>query len=603
MRSGSNSSGRYLGWLVWMFLGIRVFSSLLFPDIVEVVEVKEKIFSHDFLSKDMIIIREDDLRQLNIKNFADLFSLVAFINVNRRGHSDGSFDLSMRGSNFEQILMLVNGIPINNPQTGHFNSSLPFSLQDVERVEIIRGGNSTTYGGNAFAGVVNIILKQESGLQFAVTGGENDFLSSRLSISRVFKNLRLRFSLQRENSSGFHPGREFDQYRITAAVSYSGDGNELEFFAGYLSNNFGAAGFYADYPSIEEIGSYLCQFIVKKKYNRIAYSFTVSYNSHDDSFTLDRTRPDFFQNRSLTEQIFLGLSGSYVTKKLRASAGIEFKSVMMDSSSMGNHIRDRWAGFLNINTIFNWGGMDLGIRNDRMPDEHTNLTYYLGVYHHILPGIIVKAGCGKSFRVPSFTELYYVSPANIGNPELKPEVSTNFETSLSVTKGRQNIGLSLFYRNQMNVIDWVKEAEGEADIEAVPWQARNIEKNDVAGFEVNYQLALSKLVAMAGVEKLFVLDHQSGLFSKYGLQFPDLSVKTCLSYRPAAWLGITAQYLYKKIFQSGQSGHFLNLVFGLYHKTFELSLRLDNILDTIIEEIPGVKIPGRWIYLTIAYLQ
>ncbi|MCK4942641.1 MAG: TonB-dependent receptor [Candidatus Aminicenantes bacterium] len=576
-------------------------TTFLFPEIVERVEVTEKIFSREFNSKDMIVIRDEDLNQLNIKNFTDLFSFLTILNVNRRGQSDSIFDLTMRGSNFEQVLILVNGIPINNPQTGHFNSGLAFSIQDIERIEIIKGGSSTAYGGGAFAGVVNIILKKKTEFHFTVIRGENDFFSSVVSVGKEFENLKLRFSWQRNNSSGFYKGREFDNYRFSAAASYAGKDMEMEFYTGYLSNDFGAAGFYADYPSIEEISSFFSQFLVRKILKKMTYSFSVSYNSHDDFFTLDRYHPDFFQNHSLSEQIFVNASGSYAAGRIRAASGIEFRNESMDSSSMGTHKRNRWSLYFNVNYVLKKGGVEAGVRGDQVSDDHTNLTFYTGIYHHIVSGLIFRAGCGRSFRLPSFTELYYQSPANVGNPELEPEVSYNFETSLSLAIKQQNIGLSLFYRDQKNVIDWIKAVDSETDIDAIPWEARNIEKNDVAGIEINWRLNLKRVMVIAAMEKLFVIDKNSGFLSKYGLQFPDLCVKTSLSYRPAPIFGITAQYLYKRIYQTTENGHFLNLVFGLYFKKIEASFRVDNVFDTIIEEIPGLKIAGRWFYFTLVY--
>ncbi|MCK4836344.1 MAG: TonB-dependent receptor [Candidatus Aminicenantes bacterium] len=586
-----------------LVLIILLTSTFLLPEIVEKVEVKERIFSHEFNSKDMIIISDKDLKLLKIKNFTDLYSFITVLNVHRRGQSDSTFDLSMRGSNFEQVLMLVNGIPMNNPQTGHFNSGLAFTVQDIERIEIIRGGSSTTYGAGAFAGVVNIILKRKSEFHFTVSGGKNDFFSSILSVGKVFKNFNVRLSWQRNNSSGFYPGQEFDLYRLSLAASFTGKETEIGFFTGYLNNDFGAAGFYADYPSLEEMGSFFSQFLLRKIFKRITCSFTVSYNTLDDFFTLDRYEPDFFQNQSLSKQIYLNFSFSYKLKRIKATGGLEFKNESMESSSMGYHRRNRWTIYLNTNYLLKKGGIDAGIRSNHISDENSNLTFYAGIYHHIASGLIFKAGCGKSFRIPSFTELYYESPANIGNPELKPEVSFNFETSLSLLTHQQSITLALFYRNQKNVIDWIKLLDNEIDMDTIPWEARNIEKNDVTGFEINYRLNLKRAMVIAGVEKLFVINRNSGFQSKYGLRFPDLCIKTSMSYKPASFFGITAQYLYKRIYQTIERGHFLNLIFGLYFKNVEISLGVDNVFKTIIEEIPGLKTPGRWIYFSIVYHQ
>lgn len=83
-----------------------------------------------------------------------------------------------------QMVETVNGVSFQNPQTGHFNGDLPFSIQDIEKVEIIRGGSSTRYGAGAFAGVVNIILKRDSGFRFKAVTGDNRFFAAGLEAGK-----------------------------------------------------------------------------------------------------------------------------------------------------------------------------------------------------------------------------------------------------------------------------------------------------------------------------------------------------------------------------------------------------------------------------------
>ena len=272
---------------ILLFLCCQLLVFNTFSQIVENIEVKGKIYSREMNSKNMVIIEEGDLNSLNIKDFAELFSFFSLVNVSRRGPSESSFDISMRGGNFEQILVLVNGVPLNNPQTGHFNTDLPFLIEDIKRIEIVRGGCSTAYGSGAFTGVINIVLKKESLIDFSVTSGENNYFSSNINLGKKIKNLAFKFSFNRSNSSGYYKGREFEQTKLTGGTFFSEKGIDVGFFTGFLSKDFGAEGFYAPFPSFEKIDSFFYLLRMNKTVKKFNYSVTYSFNSHDDEFILD----------------------------------------------------------------------------------------------------------------------------------------------------------------------------------------------------------------------------------------------------------------------------------------------------------------------------
>ncbi len=581
--------------LLILFLSLGTISPL-FSQIIEKLEVKGKIFSNELNSKSMLIISENELNEFKIRDMVDLFSFFTIINVHRRGPSETSYDLSMRGSNFEQVLILVNGVPFNNPQTGHFNTDLPFSVKDIERVEIISGGNSTSYGAGAFAGVINIILKRSSDFGFSLTTGEKNYVSSSVNFGKKIKNTAFKFSFDKSNTSGFHEGRELDQTRLSTGIYFSNKNIEVDFYSGFLKKDFGAKGFYAPLPSYEKINSFFYQFCLRKRLKHFNYSLSYFYNSHNDNFVLDRERPDFFNNESNTKLKNLNLSFSYKWGKIESSYGFEIKKEIMNSVYMGYHKRNKGSLFLNLTYPLKNGGIDAGIREDFIFNGEKNFTFYSGIYHSFNSTLFLKMGCGKSFRLPSFTELYYKSPANIGNLNLKPETSYNFETSISILRGKQNIGLSLFYRMQKNVIDWVKYSEEE-----FIWHAMNIDKNDILGFELSHRINLEKTIIVCGVERIYPINKFHKFKSKYELRFPDLNIKINLLQKITKKFKVISNYCYKKIYNTTEKGHFLNFVCSYSFHRFELNLRFDNIFNTIIEEIPGVRIPGRWIYLGLVY--
>lgn len=566
-------------------------------DVTETVEVEGELFTTELLnSKNMVIISAKDLETLKIKDMADLFSFFTAVNVSRRGPAETSFDISMRGSNFEQVLVLVDGVPLNNPQTGHFNTDFPFAVDDVERIEILRGGSSTTYGAGAFAGMLNIILKKNSTLRVSVTSGDNKFFAGSLRAGTKIKNLTLGISADKANSSGFHEGREFDQLKLTANAAYSRGNTFAEARVGFLKKDFGARGFYAPFPSTETIESLFYRFRLKHTAGALDFSMTWSRNRHDDFFVLDRSRPVYFQSDSLTTMDVLNGSAAYSGNRFAVSAGFDVKRENMDSSSMGSRKRNRGALFLNLNYFFGpakRAGMDVGLRGNFLPDGDMELTHYTGLFRRLGNSLLFKAGYGKSFRLPSFTELYYHSPSNKGSETLQPETGHNFEASVSLLKEKYETDVSVFYREQRNLIDWVKYNHSG------PWRAVNLEANDMFGIEWTHRFELNRTRVMVGLERLIAVNKHEGFQSKYGLRFPDFSARVNVIQPLYRKMNMVVNYAYKQIYGTDERGHFMNLILNVPVGGLEFSLRMDNVFNTIIEEIPGLQVPGRWAYLSI----
>jgi iron complex outermembrane receptor protein len=583
--------------LCGLFIGIiGIDGGTLDGQIVETVEVEGRIVSDEPKSKNLMVISARDLKSMGVRDFGDLFSMFTSLNVSRRGALDTSFDIGMRGSNFQQVLIMVNGVPFGNPQTGHFNGDLPFSIQDIGKIEIIRGGSSTRYGAGAFAGVVNIILKKESGFRFRTSAGDNKFFSAGLEAGKRFGDLSFRLSLDRSRTSGFHPGREMAQTKLSSGVFFENDTTRLDLQAGYLDKEFGAQGFYAPYPSVEEVDSYFYQLGWRQAIGAFAFDLSYSYKKHNDFFILDRNNPNFFQNETGTFIRSLNLSTQYKGNKWTSSIGVEIRTEAMDSLTMGQHSRTFGALFMNINLqLFRGGGFDMGLRRTFIGDGHSDTTLYSGLFFKINRYTTARASYGTSFRLPSYTELYYNSPANTGNPHLKPEKSFNTEGSITYAKGGYILDITLFHRRQRDLVDWIKITATS------PWTAINHRPNSIYGVELTQQFFFRRTSVTMGLEKLFTQHAELNAVSKYGLRFPDFSARLNIRHSVGKYLKLVGNYQFKQIHDTTEKGHFLDIILSVPLGKFEISARLDNVLGTIIEEIPGVPIPGRWIYLSIQY--
>jgi len=582
------------------FIYILLLSVSVFSQIHEEIEVIGKLYTSKLKSKNIVVITGKDIGLLKSCSVSDVLRNFTAVNINRKGGSGELFDITMRGGNFEQVLILINGVPYNNSQTGHFNSDFPFQVKDIERIEIIKGGTSISYGSGAYSGVINIILKKEVKLGISVESGEKKFLSARFDVGKTLGKFRLNFGAGKRKSDGYYEGREFDVLSLTSNLSYSGEKFEMDSFLGYKKNDFGAAGFYAPFPSLEKIDSLYWQLNIKKKILNNYYFIRYSFDNHSDEFILNRDNPSYYQNESKTKNHNLSVSTDFNINGIRVNGGLNFKKDIMDSTAMGSHSRDNASVYFNLNVPFKNSGIDLGLRISYFSSADIKTNYYIGLYSDLSNDIKLKMNYGTSFRLPSFTELFYNSPSNKGDKNLIPESSDNFELSLLYLKGKHSFELNSFYREQSNCIDWVKFKDANG-IYLPYWQAVNIGKNDVLGFEFIHNIAFEKIIFNYGIEKIFALGSDYDFLSKYGFRYPDLMFKLNMSYPIFSWLRITANYNYKKINNTDIDGHFLDLLMSFKLNRVTLLFRVNNVFNKIMEEIPGVKIPGIWAYIGLSY--
>jgi|GEM_PF-3739607 len=107
------------------------------------------------LTRDVIVIGPEEIKNLPVNSVQGLLQYALGVGLEQRGIDGVQSDVTIRGGNSEETLIMIDGVGINDPQTGHHNLNLPVPLQDVQRIEILEGPGSSIYGANAFSGVIN----------------------------------------------------------------------------------------------------------------------------------------------------------------------------------------------------------------------------------------------------------------------------------------------------------------------------------------------------------------------------------------------------------------------------------------------------------------
>ncbi|MCP4727119.1 MAG: TonB-dependent receptor, partial [bacterium] len=539
-------------------------------------------------------LTEQDIEWNAVQSVPDLLDRALGVSINSRGIPGVQADISLRGAGFEQVLILLNGMRINDPQTGHHNMNLPVSLADVKNIEVLRGQSSALYGPDAFGGVVNIITKNSPKKQFdlRLKAGSFGTVSSSASAFLPGSKFRNRITLENSRSDGFRKDTEFLQNTVNFQSDYSDHNRNFSFFTGYIQKDFGANEYYGkNWDSYEEIDSYIAQ--IRGDYtfdSGFKLSANTYFKQHEDFFQLSVENPDIYQVDHKTRRAATEITGKYSTEdKGTISFGTDLVFEDINSSSLGEHDVNRISFFseygYDFNSLF---FVDLGIRYDRHSLWQDQFNPSLSAGYILSSSLVIRASAGRSFRAPTFLELYYDSPANKGNPDLKPEKALAFDIGAEYSIGQHINGEStVYFRDQDETIDWIKSDPAD------PWQVENIFEIRSKGLEQSLEIDFSDRFSFRMNYTYLDQDReQTDFISKYVFIHPrhqlmidpGLKITENIDFYPSA--------LYKDRSELNKYWIF-NTKLSIKFKNSYLTLEGLNLTDESYQEIRDVPMPGR----------
>jgi len=420
------------------------------------------------------IITRQEIEDHGIESIPELLQLFPGLDVRRRGVYGVQADLSIRGSSFEQVQVLLDGVPMSNPQTGHHTLDLPVPIDAIERVEVLYGPGSALYGANAAGGVVNIITRSGAEApegqsadasvelyagQHSLGGGSADVSWSSPSDSAAGSH---RLSVERVESSGYRPGTELDQ----GSAFYRGSIGSIDLSAGASDRDFGANSFYSTrFPDqIESTEARFASAAWSGEAAGTALEVRAAGRWHDDLFILDRHDPSLLTNHHEDRSLDFQVQGHRQTPIGTVQAGTGWIAEDLDSTNLGRRSRDRWGSFAAlVGEAGRWGWRG-ALHADRVEGSwevhpEAALSYRVGQGR-------LRASAGSAYRLPSFTELYYLDPVSAGNADLEPEHSWTYELGYDRVVAASRLGASVFERKGRDLIDFVR-APGDTLFHAV----------------------------------------------------------------------------------------------------------------------------------------
>lgn len=450
--------------------------------------------------------------------FIDFLRLDPSLDLRQRAPNGLQADLSIRGATFGQVLVLLNGRRMNDPQSGHHHLDLPVPLESVEQIEVLRGAGSTLYGSDATGGVVQLVTRppEASELRLQVGYGSWGTQQQRVSLTGVKGGLAQQLAVSRDFSTGFITNRDYRNLMASSTTRYQGALGVSALDLAWSDKPFGAEQFYGNFNSWERTKTW---FAGLRQDLGAKTEAAFSYRRHTDLFVLYRDRPWVFTNRHAAESWHGSLRRrEQLAANTTLHYGGEGFGENIDSTNLGRHDRTRGAAYTMLDVrVLRRFSFSTGLRSEvvkGLPGE-LNPTAAVGFWAN--EKLKFRGSVSRAFRLPTFTDLFYQDPGNRGSPDLRPERSWSYEGGADF-RPLPNLRLqgTVFHRRDNDGIDYTRSSP--TDI----WRARNIQKLRFTGVEASASLRVrgGQMVDLAYTGLKGSSEPLPGLQSKYAFNYP-----------------------------------------------------------------------------------
>ncbi len=511
----------------------------------------------------------------------DFLHLDPSLDLRGRAPNGVQSGLSIRGGTFGQTLVLWNGFRLNSVQTSNLSMDLPIPLEAISQVEVLKGSGSTLYGSDATAGVLNVITTVPETTEVKLRAGLGNFGTQQQHASVAFRGrgLAQQFTFARDFSTGFMPNRDYRNLSVASQSSY----RRTSILLGLNDRPFGAEQFYGNFNSWERTKSWFAG-IRQGLGERTEASF--AYRRHTDLFVLYRDRPQVYTNRHIVEtyQGALRRSDPFVAGG-RLHYGAEVIGDRIDSNNLGQHSRARSAFYAayDVRALKRFS-LTIGLRDEIYRNFAHQWNPSVGAGYWVSSRAKLRASVSRAFRLPTYTDLYYRDPANVGNPLLRPERAWSFEGGLDLGP----VGLTVFQRREKDGIDFVRTSP------TAIWRATNFQALNFTGVEAHWRRTIARVhrVELAYTGLNGAQSVLNGLQSKYVFNYPRHS--GVASWQAAFGEGWIARSRLGALERFGRSPYAVWDVFVSWQKhRVRPYLQLTNLTSTRYEEFVGIRMPGR----------
>lgn len=585
--------------------------------------------------RNIVVIKGEQFSKLPVNSIDELLRYLPGLEVQARGPMGSQSDIILRGGTFQQVLVIIDGIRINNPNTGHFNSYIPIAPAEIERIEILKGASSAIYGSEAVGGVIHIITKTfaakagKAGMQLNAQATAGEFGLANGQMGGFFQkgNTAVGGGILSNNANG-QPQRGIDGYfhNTTASLSINQYLNahwNVAFRSSYDTRDFAAQNFYTTFKSDtanEKVTSYWNQLKLSFNKTNHSFSFDAGYKDVKDEYKYNSISTANLNKSKLWQA--LAMYNWQANEKTSITTGAQFLNKEIASNDRGDHKLKQAGYFLVVNQkigkAFNASPAARVEYSERSGWEvvpQLNLSYKL-------PYAQLRASTGKTIRDADFTERFNnynkasVASGRIGNPDLQQERSISYEAGGDYF-GVKNFKISgtFFQQYYTRLIDYATTSYADMPRKdnLVPTGtyalAKNISKVNSTGVEADVQYSAS----FSKNQQLFVTFGMTCIDSKTTDGAPSFYISSHSNFLT----NFSAQYACK-CFSVSLNGFYKDraestapainteiardyfvmnamLQAFVYKNKVSIYSQVDNILNRQYSDLLGAKMPNRWL--------
>lgn len=552
------------------------------------------------------IITADIIKKSAATNVAELLQQVAGVDIRRRGTAGSQADLYIRGGGFDQTLLLIDGIKMDDAQTGHHTLNAALPIEVIERIEIVKGPAARIFGQNAFTGAINIVTKKKlnSTVSANIEAGSFGQLNGSVTFGKETENTTIIAHIGTLTSDGYRINSDYENYNYFFKGTFNKQKQPINVIATFFDRKFGAQNFYTP-PSFglneyEETQNSLLGISTTFQSEKFKITPRLYWRRGQDIFLLQRDNPSFYRNLHITNKVGAEANASYTSSLGITGFGLDISRVSISSNNLGD--RNRTMVNLFLEHRFKTGNFDI--------TPGVAVTYFSDFKFHAFPGLDIGykvsdnlrayGNIGYTYRIPTYTDLYYNDSSTTGNPNLKPEEALAQELGLKYNTNNFYATVSVFNRDADNLIDFIRP-----NTTATKFEATNIAEVNTKGFEfdANYTFKIKDYNQSLAVGYTFLEDNikdQERDLSRYRLNTLKHHFTTRL--RTQLFKNVSQNIIYKHAERTdGQSYNVWDASIIFNFNKFDFTVTANNIFNAEFIETGFVPMPESNVLFGLRY--
>ena len=504
------------------------------------------------------IMTGEQISTYPVQSVNDILKYAVGVDVRQRGPMGAQTDVGVRGGNFEQVAILLDGINICDPQTGHNSFDFPVDMSDIDHIEVLEGPAGRAYGSSSLIGAINIVTKtaaRTSG-QAHLEAGSWGYAAGGARAAAVSGGWNNMLSVNYGRSDGYsrskagHLNADMEYKKAFYKGGYADNDIQVNWHAGASIKDWGSNTFYSakfDEQFEHTVKTYTA-LQAENKIGRVHIHPSAWWNHNEDRFELIRgseAQVPFNYHRS--DVAGVGFNSWFDWCLGRTAIGAELKNENLVSGNLGEplaepkHIkgtdRDYTLGLNRTNISFilehnlkiKWFALSAGVVGVRNSWNGMDMRFYPGVDMSVklCSNFKLFATYNTSLRLPSVTELYYSVGGYKADKHLKPEELQAIDLGLKYADYRGvQASASVYYNRCTNMIDWIMDLTQPEDQRH--WESVNFTEVNSLGAELTANISLENL--LPGQRLFKSVDLAYNYISQEKVDVPNIQSRTTLEY-------------------------------------------------------------------------